>query len=334
MDRGAKLGIGLMIGAGVVMAVVLMGMLEREVIGPLQKVDDLLARERGPDSGDTPAASPQFDRIQASVEDLIAKEAEAERRVEEQETLLHAQSGLAQVGELAAEMAHEFKRPLASISTALDLLSQSYVIEGPGNEVMDQVNEQIARLSDTMQDLFSLARPMTIEREETDPAELLDDCLLEAGGHAGAGPIDFVRDYPRDLPPLWVERRRLQQAFVNIMANAIEAMPQGGELRVSARAVEDGAVLFEFIDQGGGMPQEEVEKASKPFYSTKPLGTGLGLPLVIRVVRAHRGRIGIETAKGVGTTVRVCIPVFEPGALEPKEGACGARELSSSTTIA
>jgi signal transduction histidine kinase len=334
MDRGAKLGIGLMIGAGVVMAVVLMGMLEREVIGPLQKVDDLLTRERGPDNGDSPTASPQLDRIQASVEDLIAKEAEAERRVEEQETLLHAQSGLAQVGELAAEMAHEFKRPLASISTALDLLNQSYVIEGPGNEVMDQVNEQIDRLTDTMQDLFSLARPMTIEREETDPSELLDDCLLEAGGHAGAGPIEFVRDYPRDLPPLWVERRRLQQAFVNLMANAIEAMPQGGELRVSARAMDDGAVLFEFSDQGGGMPQEEVEKASKPFYSTKPLGTGLGLPLVIRVVRAHKGRMAIETAKGVGTTVRVCIPVFEPGATEPKGGECGARELSSSTTIA
>jgi signal transduction histidine kinase len=334
MDRGAKLGIGLMVGAGVVMTVVMLGMLEKEVIGPIQKMDELLTRERGPPPAENGASSDQMERIQASVEDLIAREVEAERRFEEQETLIHAQSGLAQVGELAAEMAHEFKRPLASISTALELLGQSYVIDESGGEVMEQVNEQIARLSDTMQDLFSLAKPVTIERERTDPSDLLDDCLLEAAGHTGAESVEFTQDYPRDLPAVWVERRRLQQAFVNILVNGLEALPRGGEMRVSARPLADVSVLFEFQDHGQGMPESEVEKAFKPFYSTKPLGTGLGLPLVIRVVRAHKGRIGIETARGEGTTVRVCIPVFDPDASEPKEEECGAREFSSSTTIA
>jgi signal transduction histidine kinase len=334
MDRGAKLGIGLMVGAGLVMTVVLLGMLEREVIGPIQKMDDLLTRERGQLPGENGTSSDQLERIHASVEDMIAKEVEAERRFEEQESLINAQSGLAQVGELAAEMAHEFKRPLASISTALELLNQSYVIDESGGEVMEQVNEQIARLSDTMQDLFSLAKPMTIERESTDPADLLDDCLLEAAGHPGAESVEFERDYPRDLPAIWVERRRLQQAFVNILVNGIEAMPKGGEIRVSARPSSDKGVLFAFQDQGQGMPEAEVEKAFKPFYSTKPLGTGLGLPLVIRVVRAHKGRIGIETARGKGTTVRVCIPVFDPNVNESEEEECGARGFSSSTTIA
>jgi signal transduction histidine kinase len=305
-------------------------MLEREVVAPLQEVEDLLAREGQPGTG---SGTTELGRIQASVEDLLAREEEVERRFEEQENLLLAQAGFAQVGELAAEMAHEFKRPLASIVTALQLFDQEYELEGTSRVVMDEVNDQLSRLTGTMQDLFSLAKPVALDRERVDPRELMDDCLMEARSHPGAEAIRFVRNYAPDAPVLWAEERRLKQALTNVLVNAVEAMPEGGTITVSIQPMGDCGILFKIQDEGAGIPKEEVEKAFKPFYSTKPLGTGLGLPLVVRVVRSHRGKLGIESTPGEGTTVRICLPLYEPDAETTELCGCEAPEFSSSTTI-
>lgn len=329
MDRGARLGIALMVGSILALVLVLVTMIEREVVKPLRRVDDLLA-ESGAASGEE--ADDELGRLESSVSRLIRMERESERRAAARDRELAEREGLAEVGQLAAEMAHEFKRPLASIGTAIGLLEQEYVLDEAGQQLMGAVHGQLERLSETMRDLFSLARPVVLDRERLDVVELLDDALVELAGYPGAADVKITRAYDGSTPPGFGDARRLQQAFLNLMVNAVEAMPEGGELAVRTRPMGDDWLEVRIQDTGGGIPEGEVERALKPFYSTKPLGTGLGLPLVARIVAAHGGRLEFDSKPGVGTTVRVVLPAWsipEPETEPPEWRASG---FSSSMT--
>ena len=105
------------------------------------------------------------------------------------------------------------------------------------------------------------------------------------------------------------DRKRLEQALLNLMLNAAEAMPAGGTLTLRTRALDDDRVEIEVRDTGVGIPAGELEKVTLPFYSTKPSGTGLGLPLVARVAAAHGGTLVVESEPGRGTVVRMRLPV-------------------------
>jgi two-component system sensor histidine kinase AtoS len=112
----------------------------------------------------------------------------------------------------------------------------------------------------------------------------------------------------------------LRQAFLNILANAVEAMPGGGHLYLATRR-DGNTVVVSITDTGPGLEPAEVERVLSPFYSTKPLGTGLGLPLVARIVSAHRGGLAFESRPGKGTTVRISLPVVsQPAPTEPDHG--------------
>src|SRR5690606_9007664 len=159
--------------------------------------------------------------------------------------------GFAQVGELAAEMAHEFKRPLASIQSAMDLLEQEYVMEAGSRDVLDSMHQQLERLSDTMRDLFSLARPMPPERSAVDIRDLIDDALLDLSGHPALRGIEIARD--RSATGAVVgEARRIQQALQNVVLNAAEAMPSGGPITIMTRA-EQNRLHIGVRDTGIGM---------------------------------------------------------------------------------
>jgi signal transduction histidine kinase len=309
MDRGARLGMGLVIASALVLTIVVLALLEREVVAPIRDVEGML-RRMDPDDPDQPRdrGRSEVDRLQAGVAALVASEEAALRKVEESESELLAQEGLVQAGELATEMAHEFKRPLASIRTAVGLLEQEYVLEGSGQQVLGAVKGQLTHLAETMQDLFSLARPLESGQEAVPMSELLDDAVIELAGFPGAAKVEVVRDYPRELPAVECDPRRLEQAFLNVLVNAVEAMPQGGRLTIRCRAIGDRLVLAEFMDTGPGIPPEKAEEVVRPFYSTKPQGTGLGLPLVARVVDAHRGKMRIDSSPSGGARIRICLP--------------------------
>jgi signal transduction histidine kinase len=212
------------------------------------------------------------------------------------------------VGELAAEMAHEFKRPLATVRTALDLLQQEYVLDDRGQAVMGAVSQQLDHLAETMRDLFSLAKPVTLEAEEVGLSEALDDALFQMAGHPALAGVQVVRDYGAGNVRVPADRKRLEQAVLNLVLNAVEAMPKGGTLTLRTRGEGADLVEIEVQDTGVGIPAGELEKITLPFYSTKPSGTGLGLPLVARVVAAHGGMLLVESEPGRGTRVRVRLP--------------------------
>lgn len=307
MERGARLGIGLMAVSLLAVGIIVVTMFEREVVAPLHRMDILLRSE----GGRTGAPHADLVHLERSVAELLEKGRAVQARAADQDRRLAAQEGLAQVGELAAEMAHEFKRPLASIQTAVSILQQEYELDAGGREVLKAVHGQLDRLHDTMQDLFALAKPLVLEDGPVDLTDVLDDALAGLAGLPDVEKIEVHRSYGHGNVCVRGEERRLTQAFQNVLVNAVEAMhEEGGHLTVSTAPRGSALVEVSITDTGHGLEPEEVERALKPFYSTKPLGTGLGLPLVARIVSAHQGGLSIESRPKRGTTVRITLPAL------------------------
>ena len=326
MDRGARLGLLLLIGSLAAVLLIVSTMLEREVVGPIERVAGMLPPDGGSEGaaggassdgagfvGRSVARSDELRRIETTMTDLIRKEREAEARVAEQERRLEDQAGLAEVGEMAAEMAHEFKRPLASIRSAVGLLEQEYELKGEAQSLLHAVDGQLAKLTETMQDLFALAKPVELAGGRADLAEAVDSALSQLAGLVDTTGRRIHRAYDRRLPEVIGDRHRLEQAVLNVLLNAMEAMGPGGELFIELQR-EGPDVRLEIRDTGPGIPRAELDRVLLPFYSTKPQGTGLGLPLVARVVAAHRGSMEIESDEGRGTTVRIRLPAAQESA--------------------
>ncbi|MHB1194364.1 MAG: sensor histidine kinase [Longimicrobiales bacterium] len=308
MERGARLGMGLMAVSLLAVGIVVVTMFEREVVAPLHRMDVLLRASADGRGADAPRN--ELHNLEQSVAHLLEKERAVQAQAADQGRQLAAREGLAQVGELAAEMAHEFKRPLASIRTAMSVLQQEYELDDGGREVLQAVDGQLERLHETMQDLFSLAKPLVMEEGAVEIAEVLDDALSELVGTPGIENVEVHRAYAPGGIHVPGDGRRLRQAFLNVLANGVEAMtPEGGHLTLAMQALPGRSVEVAITDTGHGLEPDQVEKALRPFYSTKPLGTGLGLPLVARIVAAHGGGMAIESRPKRGTTVRITLPV-------------------------
>ncbi|MEJ2202551.1 MAG: histidine kinase dimerization/phospho-acceptor domain-containing protein, partial [Gemmatimonadota bacterium] len=216
MERGARLGMGLMAVSLLAVGVVVV---TREVVAPLHRMDVLLADG----ASGLPRVRGDLQHLEQSVTQLVAKGKVTEARAEDQHRRLAATEGLAQVGELAAEMAHEFKRPLASIRTAVSVLQQEYELDEGGQDVLAAVNGQLEHLHETMQDLFSLARPVDVAEGSTELADILDEALAEAAGVPGIESVVVHRSYSLDGTRGPGQGRRLRQAFLYSLANSVVA---------------------------------------------------------------------------------------------------------------
>ncbi len=164
-----------------------------------------------------------------------------------------------------------------------------------------------------------------------DVRDVVDEALMQLSQHVAVAAVEYRKEYGVDALTIWGDHRRLTQVVVNVMGNALEAMEGGGVLTVRTRRLA-GAVELSVEDTGPGIPPEEVERVLRPFYSTKERGTGLGLPLVARIVGAHGGRLAIEGERGRGTTVRMMFP-DRTGAQGPEVASWQTPESSSLTTI-
>jgi signal transduction histidine kinase len=302
MDRGLKVGFVLILLSILVVGGVLATMLEREVVAPMRRVSGLLG---GPEGERGPRV--ELGGIAASVERLIAQQRAVDALAKEQQRQIEAQAGLAQVGGLAAEMAHEFKRPLTSIRTGLEVIDQEYLLDPRGEEMLHVLRDQLERLSETMRDLFAIAKPIEFEHRAVDLREVLDGALMLMAGHPAMQGVEVRRLYESEVL-VHGDSHRLEQVATNLVLNAAEAMPHGGTLEVRL-LTHDGCAVFEVADTGVGIPPEAVNEVFRPFYSTKPTGTGLGLALTARIVAAHAGEVKVDSTEGEGTTIRVELPL-------------------------
>ncbi len=310
--RGRTFGFILTVVLALGYAIVLGAMMEREVVGPMRQLRTGIARARAGEEGVRIGLRQrdELGRLGASVDALLAKDDETARLAATQQRALTEQAGFAEVGALAAQVAHEIKRPLAGIQSAMELIAQEYAMDDAERSLLTRVEGELKHVDETLRDLLSLARPVGLNSRPLDLHAVIDGALARLAGLPGADRVSVARAYDRQVPVVTGDATRLEQAVLNLCVNAIEAMPDGGQLTVTTRC-EDGTVGVDVRDTGVGIPPENLDKILKPFFSTKALGTGLGLPLVARVVAAHGGTLSIESEVGErhGTTFHIHLPV-------------------------
>ena len=212
---------------------------------------------------------------------------------------------LASVGELAASIAHEVRNPLAVIANAAASLKRTSIGVADRNTLFGIIEEEITRLNNIVTELVRYARPMNVRREEV----ALGDVVKGIGEGLGAEQYTLnleVASEP-DVETVWADPSLLRLAVKNLIDNARQAMPSGGAIVVTAakdRIDEAAGVRIEVADTGQGMDSRTLRRAMDPFFSTRPSGTGLGLPIAGRIVEAHGGRVDVHSRVGEGTTGR------------------------------
>jgi len=229
---------------------------------------------------------------------------------------------LASIGEMATGIAHEIKNPLAGISGAITVLADDFSEDDPRKEVIRQVLEQIARLDKTATDLLYFGRPGKPEFSFVDINSLVKNTLFFISQHPEARNIHRVKELTRDLPPVGVDEKQIQQVLFNIIINAMQAMKDGGTLTIMTELASKGGREFVRIlisDTGNGIPPEALEKIFVPFFTTKTQGTGLGLPICKRLMEQNGGTLSVESRLGEGTKFTIELPATDRQLMNAKE---------------
>jgi PAS domain S-box-containing protein len=225
---------------------------------------------------------------------------------------------LASVGRLAAEIAHEMNNPLTSVLTFCKLVT-GIVQQEPFPEqrlsdlrnYISYLHSETERCANISRNLLDFSRQSEIEIRENDIHEILDKTLTILRHRAGLDEIKIHTNYAAELPFLSCDFKRLQQAFVNILWNAIEAMPEGGALTVTSNFDrEKDRIEIQVSDTGVGIPEEDVERIFEPFFTSKAdgKGVGLGLSVAYGIIRQHHGEIHIHSKVGQGTRFSIQLP--------------------------
>lgn len=218
---------------------------------------------------------------------------------------------LASVGEMATGVAHEIKNPLACISSAVSVLADDFEESDPRREIVGKVLEQIGRLDKTATDLLFFGRPGKPEFTFVDINALIKKTLFFVAQHPEARTIHRIKELTRDLPPVWVDEKQMQQVLFNISINAIQAMQEGGTLSIQTELVEaSGAsrVRVQIGDSGKGIAPADLEKIFVPFFTTKTQGTGLGLPICRQLLEQLGGTLAVTSRLGEGTIFTIELP--------------------------
>ncbi|MFW5643339.1 MAG: two-component system sensor histidine kinase NtrB [Alkalispirochaeta sp.] len=233
------------------------------------------------------------------------------------EARLRRAESLASLTTLAAGVAHEIKNPLGSIGIHTQLL-QKLVHDDPGKNIeaidtyLGVIDEEIDRLNKIVVDFLFAVRPMDTALEDHDLNELVDDMLTFVQYELEQAGVELIRELDPELPHLQLDPKYFKQAILNIIKNAISAMPKGGMLRVSTQKRGDQALL-RLSDNGIGMSEEVRDKIFEPYFTTRDFGSGIGLTLVYKVVKEHMGDISVISKEGHGTTFTITLPIPQQG---------------------
>ena len=230
--------------------------------------------------------------------------------IKQMEQRMRQADRLAAVGRLSANMAHEIRNPLASISGAVQALAKELPPDERRSRLVEIVLNESGRLNDLVRDFLEYARPAPMAPIEVDMAQLIDEVLLLIEHRSLPPNLKIIREYGLSLLAR-VDPQQMRQAIWNLCLNAVQAMPDlGGDIRVGACLLPSDRERFQvwINDTGLGIAEEDQPHIFEPFYSTKPEGSGLGLSLVYRVMQDHGGHIDVKSRLGEGTTFTLTLP--------------------------
>ena len=259
-------------------------------------------------------------RILSALADLSAIAIEKARlyeRIVDVEEQMRQNEKLSALGLLAAEVAHEIRNPLTVMKMLYHSLDLNFAAGDPRAKDAEIMGAQMELLNRIVEQILDIARTPEPQFVAVNLNELIEELGLLTRHKLTQQNVQLVRKLEPNLPPVMADAAQLEQVFLNLILNAVEAMPDGGKLTIASRAppAPEGQetlahVVVEFRDTGYGMTKEQRERAfSSLLNTTKPKGTGLGLAMVARIVEAHRGKVEIKSSPGRGTTISVILPL-------------------------
>ncbi|HET9788895.1 MAG TPA: ATP-binding protein, partial [Pyrinomonadaceae bacterium] len=245
----------------------------------------------------------------------------AEEQVLQQAAELQRASQLSFVGELAAGLAHEIKNPLAGIQGGVDILIRRRDKNDPEREALEGMRQEVERIDRTVRALLDRARPRMVSVRTSSLEDIAARAVNLARGQlaksaARGQVIDIAFHPPTDAIAIAVDPSQIEDALLNLIINAIEALDSNGQVTIRvARSKEESAdefeehAIVEVSDNGRGISDEDITQIFNPFFTTRPSGTGLGLPAVRRIARAHGGSVDVSSTPGKGSTFTIRLPL-------------------------
>lgn len=251
---------------------------------------------------------------------LLFKDLTQVEQLEERERL---RDRLASLGEMAAGIAHELKNPLAGIEVMAGLLRRQVPESPDAQSLLADIISEAKLANAIVVEMLEFVRPIRLQVERTAIGDVLHQALTLAESKAARGGVSVHLDVAPTLPMIDGDQHQLCQVFTNLLTNAFEALDGRGSIAVKAvaQALEQDpafasdlhaptpALIVDVVDDGPGVPPDLSDRIFDPFFTTKPQGSGLGLPIVRKIVDAHDGRIDLMSAPGHGTRFRITLPV-------------------------
>ncbi|MBI5078747.1 hypothetical protein HZB08_01850 [Candidatus Saganbacteria bacterium] len=213
---------------------------------------------------------------------------------------------LAALGVVAAGMAHEIKNPLASVKGLTQVLPENLADKDFIQKYSEIVPRQLDRINRIVENLLTFGQPGKLETREIELERTLEEALRLVENQCRKLNIEIVKEFS-PVPVIFADPEKLSQAFVNIILNAMQAMPQGGEIKIKTQNSKD-SIVIEVSDTGEGIPADRLSNIFDPFYTTKETGSGMGLAVTYRIIKEHTGEIEVESKVGEGTIFKLCLP--------------------------
>jgi signal transduction histidine kinase/CheY-like chemotaxis protein len=270
------------------------------------------------------ASSPGFREVELEMFLLLARQAavamenarlyeelrEYVRRVEESQQALIRAEKMAAAGRLTASIAHEINNPLQAVQNCLHLATRTDLEQAKRDEYILLANSELVRLMNTVQRMLEFYRPGGVDPQKVDLGLLINHVLGLLAHQLDERKVHVSVGISSKVPQILAVNNQLEQVFFNIILNAYDAMPEGGELHISARQVKDTVEIL-FQDNGPGISGEERGRIFEPFFSTKPNGTGLGLSVSYGIIAAHGGNLDLAPDRGKGACFRISLPIMK-----------------------
>jgi two-component system sensor histidine kinase HydH len=267
------------------------------------ELEEELGRVDLPITDELPGLKQQVEVVSSQIKRVVAELQNARREVIRSERL-------AAVGELAAGVAHELRNPLTSVKLLVQTAAQRFPERPLNAQQLEVILQEVVRLENTIQSLLDFARPPALRHVRHDLRETLRRALNLTQGLAGQDGVVIAGCWPEESLPVDADPEQLHQVFVNLLLNAIEAMPHGGTLQVSSRRDEaSGTCCVMFSDSGPGISPSVMPRLFEPFVTDKQRGTGLGLAISHRIVREHHGTLLAVNRPEGGAVLTVQLPL-------------------------
>lgn len=251
------------------------------------------------------AHSKKIRNAAGDIQHVISMGRDITERVNSEE-LIRRSEKLSIIGELAAGIAHEIRNPLTSLRGFVQMYMKEDA-QGTRKLRNDVMISEIDRINEIVSELLVLAKPSNEVYEFRDVGHILNHVTRLFEGQANLYNVQIKNELEANLPFIQCQSS-INQVFINVLKNAIESMPKGGEAILQAKRLDD-SIYIRIQDSGEGIPQEVITKIGNPFFTTKETGTGLGLMISMRILQNHKGTMRIESEVGKGTTVEIMLPI-------------------------